>query len=170
MGKGGKQAAAAGAEDQGARHYLIRGSASRSLGVLVAPSGSSTTYPGLLNSRLPVYLSAILPACLPCLPAHLPAHLPGHLPTNLPTYLPTHLRAHLPTCLPLQLIEFEKRVAEAAEEEEKQRRRLEAERKLLESEVAEGVIEFNNKLATLHHAKARAWVREGGRCMKRRRD
>lgn len=110
-------------------------------------------------------MPAHLPAILPTLPTYLPA-----LPACQPILLLTHLPACLPFRLPLQLIEFEKRVAEAAEEEEKQRRRLEAERKLLESEVAEGVIEFNNKLATLHHAKARAWVREGGRCMKRRRD
>lgn len=128
------------------------------------------TCPACLPASLPICL-ALLPAnllaLLPTLPTHLPAHLPTCLLSRLPAYLP-----RLPAYLPLQLIDFEKRVAEAAEEEEKQRRRLEAERKLLESEVAEGVIEFNSKLAALHHAKARrvGALGAGERCMKRRRE
>lgn len=54
------------------------------------------------------------------------------------------------------LVEWEKRVAELAEEGLQQARHLEAERKLLEVEVMDIVIEFNARLAVLHEAKVRA--------------
>ena len=54
------------------------------------------------------------------------------------------------------LVEWEKRVADLAEEVAQQARHLEAERKLLEVEVMDIVIEFNARLAALHEAKVRA--------------
>jgi hypothetical protein len=53
----------------------------------------------------------------------------------------------------LEVVEFEKKFAELAEEQATHNRHLEAERKLLEIEVADIVIEFNAKLAALHDAK-----------------
>ncbi len=57
----------------------------------------------------------------------------------------------------IALVEFEKRVAELAEEADKQRRQLEAERKVLEVEVQDLVVEFNARLAHLQHAKVCMW-------------
>ncbi|GAX79865.1 hypothetical protein CEUSTIGMA_g7305.t1 [Chlamydomonas eustigma] len=55
----------------------------------------------------------------------------------------------------LELVEFEKKLAELAEEQATHNRHLEAERKLLEIEVADLVIEFNAKLAALHDARVK---------------
>lgn len=58
----------------------------------------------------------------------------------------------------IALVEWDKKVAELAEEAAKQARQLEAERKLLEMEVADIVVEFNGRLASLSDAKV--WTQE----------
>ena len=55
----------------------------------------------------------------------------------------------------IALVEWDKKVAELAEEAAKGARQLEAERKLLEMEVADIVVEFNCRLASLSDAKVR---------------
>eukprot|EP00798_Chlamydomonas_sp_ICE-L_P016811 gene16811-23093_t len=53
----------------------------------------------------------------------------------------------------IKLIEFEKKVADAAEGEEKQKRLLETERKALEIEVYDIIVDFNNALYNVHNHK-----------------
>ena len=53
----------------------------------------------------------------------------------------------------IALVEWEKKLAELADDAAKQARQLESERKLLEMECADIIVEFNGRLASLSYAK-----------------
>ena len=62
----------------------------------------------------------------------------------------------------LKLQEWERRLAEAAEETEKHRRLLEAERRALEVEIVDAAAAVNTELTRLAHAKVGCGERGGG--------